>query len=585
MFMSNRIVESVHIVLALLLAVLMPQSGAFAAVIHVPGDYSTIQAAINAAATNDTVEVADGTYSGSGNVNLSLTKQITVRSANGASNCTIDCSGGQNRAFAISGSTTILETIVEGFSILNGNRGDGASALFIGSPATIRNCAIGDCQAGYNITGWVFGTVHCGSDCVIDGCTISNNSAIFAAGINIGNDAATMTVTIRDTTILENTAVGIAGGIWANFSGTRLDMINCVVKSNIASTDTVDAWRGGGIAVANEADAHLVNCVISHNRVDNPNGNEDFIAGGGGISVLQATLQLTNCVISNNEVEAAIQGGGILNSGGFVKISDCTIAGNNGGRAGGGYCDGERLMPSTAIIENTILYGNLADSGEQIQLDDPSSETDVKYSDVQGGLAGVGGTSPQTYANNISADPGFVDATNGIYTIKWTSPCHNTGDSSLVPCDEFDLDDDTFACAPSTGEHVPYDLAAPHAREICRVDRGAFEVQEQPLCPGDCTGGGDNPPDGMVNIDDLVAVIINWSQPGGYADIAPFPCGSGSVDIDDLVAVITGWGSCPVNGQGGGGAVPQSVSDCLNWYPLGSERQLACLESLELRGQ
>jgi len=65
---------------------------AWAADIYVPGSYTTIQAAINAANNGDTVWVADGIYTGPGNKNLTWSgKHITVKSENGPSNCIIDC--------------------------------------------------------------------------------------------------------------------------------------------------------------------------------------------------------------------------------------------------------------------------------------------------------------------------------------------------------------------------------------------------------------------------------------------------------------------------------------------------------------
>ncbi len=52
-----------------------------------------------------------------------------------------------------------------------------------------------------------------------------------------------------------------------------------------------------------------------------------------------------------------------------------------------------------------------------------------------------------------------------------------------------------------------------------------------------------------VDVDDLIAVILNWGacpQPPGICvgDIAPMPV-NGVVDVDDLIAVILAWGSCP----------------------------------------
>jgi hypothetical protein len=48
--------------------------------------------------------------------------------------------------------------------------------------------------------------------------------------------------------------------------------------------------------------------------------------------------------------------------------------------------------------------------------------------------------------------------------------------------------------------------------------------------------------DGVVDVDDLVAVILAW----GACPAPPEGCpadlnGDGAVDVDDLVAVILGW--------------------------------------------
>ncbi len=60
------------------------------------------------------------------------------------------------------------------------------------------------------------------------------------------------------------------------------------------------------------------------------------------------------------------------------------------------------------------------------------------------------------------------------------------------------------------------------------------------LGPAPCTG--DTNGDGVVDVDDLVNVILDWgtdgTENGGDVD------GSGTVDVDDLVAVILAWGAC-----------------------------------------
>jgi hypothetical protein len=77
-----------------------------------------------------------------------------------------------------------------------------------------------------------------------------------------------------------------------------------------------------------------------------------------------------------------------------------------------------------------------------------------------------------------------------------------------------------------------------------------------------------------VNVNELLAIINNWGacptvtlctdpQVTHYdcpADVAPYH-GDGVVNVNDLLAIILNWGSCS---GGGGGGMPQSVSDCFN---------------------
>jgi hypothetical protein len=118
------------------------------------------------------------------------------------------------------------------------------------------------------------------------------------------------------------------------------------------------------------------------------------------------------------------------------------------------------------------------------------------------------------------------------------SPARDTGNNSLLPLDEFDLDNDG-----NTSEMLPIDLDG--LRRIVNgiVDRGAFEWQRLPGCEADIAPSFPGiAGDGVINVNDLLLVINQWG-----------PCDQCVGDINndglvnhlDLLAVIESWGPCP----------------------------------------
>ena len=58
--------------------------------------------------------------------------------------------------------------------------------------------------------------------------------------------------------------------------------------------------------------------------------------------------------------------------------------------------------------------------------------------------------------------------------------------------------------------------------------------------PDECECSGDATRDGIVNVDDIIAVILAWGSNDPDADID----GNGIVDATDLVLVLGGYGAC-----------------------------------------
>ena len=107
------------------------------------GGYTTIQEAIDAALSGDTVLVADGVYKGFGNRNLDFKgKAIVVRSERGPGYTIIDCEY-EARGFYFH-SWEKRRSVVSGFTITRGyGKYQGGGGIYCyGSSPTINNCRI-----------------------------------------------------------------------------------------------------------------------------------------------------------------------------------------------------------------------------------------------------------------------------------------------------------------------------------------------------------------------------------------------------------------------------------------------------------
>ena len=304
--------------------------------LHVPGEYPTIQQAIDAAVDGDIVELGDDTYMGVGNKNLDFGgKAITVRSASGdPALCIIDCEASGYGFTFHSGEGR--DSVVEGVTIVNGDNQYGGGICCNTSSPTITNCAMIANTAQY---GGSFYFSH--SSAIISGCTISECVGSYAGG---GVFSASGNATIMDCTISGNTA-GSGGGVHCDLAASPT-IVNCTIITNTA------LGSGGGI-YDEGGSSTITNCTISENSAG---------SGGGVHCHFTASPTITDCKISANT--ASYNGGGVHGQGSNPTLSDCMIVGNTAQANGGGgvCCDGgETTLTNCTINWNVAQYGGGVD--------------------------------------------------------------------------------------------------------------------------------------------------------------------------------------------------------------------------------
>ena len=241
---------------------------AAAAVIRVPADQPTIQQGIDAAAHGDTVLVADGVYSGPGNIELDpLGKGIHIRSVKGAESCTIDCRG-EGRAFYLHSCESCF-TVIEGFTICNGSADNGGGIYGFWSSPSIIGCRFIDCRAG-DAGGAIHGN-YC-SPAIVD-CLFSGNSARHGGAIFLSNLSDPP---IGRCIFTGNQAEVCGGGICCD-TGAGPVIADCRFDNN-------RALFGGGLSSDQYASPFIENCAFHQNKAWKTMQNaNDF----GGIEMWQ----------------------------------------------------------------------------------------------------------------------------------------------------------------------------------------------------------------------------------------------------------------------------------------------------------
>ncbi len=399
------------------------QALALAGTLDVPGQFPTIQAAIDASAAGDTIVVQPGMYTEA----IVLPGHDLTLVAPGGRDVTILDAEGLDASVVTAVAFGAYAVTIEGFSITGGS----------GTPAINGITYGGGLHLSFSLTVKV--TLR---DCRIVGNSARNGGAAYGGNFTLG-----------DCEIVGNVA-DVAGGIYA----WPATLIRYVVRDNVALK-----WSGGGL----NGSFTLVDCVIAGNSA---------IWSGGGLYGNSAKQDWTGCVFVGNSAE---RGGGCWVSGAshndFSPVVENSIfIGNRATLEGGAAVvemyDYQCELPSSLIrncvfsgnstagtpialyanhncealptrIENCTFLGDVIDGDFSVcssivrGLAQPIvAAVDVSWCNVEGGWPGTG---------NIDVDPLFADsAADGLH-LQPASPCRNAGNPVLAAEDgATDIDGD-----------------------------------------------------------------------------------------------------------------------------------------------
>jgi hypothetical protein len=452
--------------------------------------FRKIQDAIDAADSNDTIEIRPGLYSGPGNYNLDPNgKSITIRS------------GEPNNPNIVERTIIDPNLAGRGFNIHSGeNLGCIISGL------TIKNAHTTDLGAG----------VYCfQSSPIITNCIFTDNRAEIYGGGAIGCEQSNSL--IKNCIISRNYAYD-GGGLECWFASPVL--INCTISNNLA------VRYGGGIDCY-YSNPSLSNCNLVNNKTDGG-------GAGGAVSLWSSDVDIKNSILWANESETGTQL--YLHIQSSVSVNYCDV---QAGISGIAQDSQSTVNWGSGNIDTDPCFASFDPNGDPNLWDFHLQSTDGRWNSTFhridlnndgiinlldfAGLAGVwmhGGNQPEDLDNS-----GVVDSVDlGLFSQYFLANSERNGwisDASMSPC--IDAGDPNYDW---TSEPWPNGK---------RINMGAYGGTNQASKNGNLA---DFDVSGKVDFADFAALAGKWATHGGFIEDLN---SDGMIDYADVGIFAKNW--------------------------------------------
>lgn len=306
--------------------------------------------------------------------------------------------GGGNYASHILRGSAIDSVVVDGFTIMNGLKdngaGNGGAAIFLGSSYPVfRNCTI---RNNETTNGYLGGAVHIRSSeanevTLFEDCVFENNTCHDAPGGAAYLHRAY--ASFEDCTFEGNTARHSDGGAVYCFAENEGDaglfFTGCTFHEN-----TADTGNGGAIYLTNESTAQVSECTFDSN-------DAQFGHGGALWADNAADVDFYDCTFSFNTADSS-GGAAYLSGEVFGPFLECDFVRNRTQSSSGGEGGAVFLDDGASPLFNTCLFesNHSASDGGAVFANDGNFPTfsncafDSNTTSGNGGALYIKGESP-----------------------------------------------------------------------------------------------------------------------------------------------------------------------------------------------
>jgi nitrous oxidase accessory protein NosD len=401
-----------------------------ATVRHVPGDYPTIQAAINAASDGDTVIVAAGSYK----ENVVIDKSLTLQGAQGGVDAR-NRSGAETNIEPSEGTGIQIVTIadrvvvIDGLTVRNTEQGITTPNPVMAADITVKNVRVlHPGEFGISLTFTLNTTVE---HCYVEGADV----AVTAGAINFFPPTA---ATFRNNEVV-NSHFGVTGyfkdsliegNLIRNFAnggaGIDAQLLNTQIKNNIITGYV----KGAAVSFEAHYDRDLSeNVTVSGNT---------FTGNYAGVYVFDTQTTLTGIAVNFNNITGNSRYG-VWNEGGQTLDATKNWWGDASGPGGVGPSDGDDIstkvlyspwlgaeagsQPMTWAVGTTGSIQNAIDAaaaGDTVAVAEGTYQQDLNI-DKSVTLKSVGGYEVTTIVGSVSielhAETAFLGGNKTGFTI------------------------------------------------------------------------------------------------------------------------------------------------------------------------